>query len=656
MTKILDVLPAYLVLLSPDYQVPFANRFFRERFGEAQGRRCHEYLFGQAAPCESCQSFRPLETGKAQRWEWRGPDGRSYDIHDFPFHEEDGTALVLEVGLDITELKHAEAGLRQHRRDLENLVEERTGQLAAANVRLQAEIAQHRQAAEALKASEARFRTLAAASFEGILISEAGRVVDANERLLKMMGYSREALIGKPLGALILPEDRPKVFANVQACRESDLETQVVRHDGSRLFVEIHGKTLQEQGRAIRLTTIRDISERKRAEDAAREAHRRKDEFLATLAHELRNPLAPIRNGLAVLRRAGIDSQAGLAVRVMMERQTEHLVRLVDDLLDVSRISRGQVELRKRPCDLAGIAHQAVETSLPLINGRQHRLRIDQAPGKVLVDADAVRLSQAIANLLNNAAKYTPDGGDIQLWIGAEAGEAVVRVEDNGIGIPAPLLARVFDLFVQGQGPATQARDGLGIGLNLAKVLVEMHGGRIEAHSQGHGLGSEFCLRLPLLTGLPVLPPPRGEDASAGGGCALRVLVVDDNADAALSLATLLDILGHDARPAHDGESAIALAQAFRPDVVFLDIGMPRLNGYEACRRIRSEPWGRDILIAALTGWGQGQDKRQAQAAGFDQHFTKPVDIEALEAFLASMASRRLARRPGRVPLKDRAV
>ena len=369
----------------------------------------------------------------------------------------------------------------------------------------------------------------------------------------------------------------------------------------------------------------------------SREADRRKDEFLATLAHELRNPLAPIRNGLHVIRLSGDNVAAVGQARSMMERQLSQMVRLVDDLLDVSRISRGKLELRKERVDLAVVVNNAVETSRPVIEASGHELTVVMPPMPVGVDADVTRLGQVFANLLNNAAKFSDPGGHIRLAAECQGGEVVVSVKDTGVGIPPDMLPKVFDLFTQVDRSLEKSQSGLGIGLTLVKRLVEMHGGRVEARSDGHDRGSEFVVRLPMVlaVGREVEPPEGGE--SVGPSTPRRVLVADDNADSAESLGRLLELLGNEVRTASDGVQAVDVAAAFRPDVILLDIGMPKMNGYDACRRIREQPWAEQAVMVALTGWGRDQDKRRSQEAGFDQHMVKPVDPAALERLLAGL-------------------
>jgi CheY-like chemotaxis protein len=324
-------------------------------------------------------------------------------------------------------------------------------------------------------------------------------------------------------------------------------------------------------------------------------------------------------------------------VRDMMDRQLQHLIRLVDDLLDLSRITRGKIRLQTEVMSLAHVLARAVETCRPLIEERHHRLSVAAPPGQLLVEGDAVRLAQVVGNLLNNAAKYTEDGGQIWLSAAREGDEAVVRVRDTGMGIPAEMLGSVFELFTQVDRSLDRSQGGLGIGLTLVRQLVEMHGGRVEAHSGGAGQGSEFVVRLPQLS--PKALPEVQQSLSPGltsRGPGRRVLVVDDNRDAAESLALLLEVAGHQVRACHDGPAALERVEEFQPDVVLLDIGLPGMDGYEVARRLRALPGGRGVLLVALTGYGQDDDQRRAREAGFDHHLIKPADLEALAGLLAA--------------------
>ena len=366
------------------------------------------------------------------------------------------------------------------------------------------------------------------------------------------------------------------------------------------------------------------------------EANRRKDEFLAILAHELRNPLAPIRNGLQIMRLASDNKAAAEQARTMMEEQLAQMVRLIDDLLDISRITRGKIELRKERVELAAVIQSAVESSSPLIEASGHDLTVTLPREPIFLDADLTRLAQVFSNLLNNAAKYTDRGGRIRLTALGQGSDVVITVRDTGIGIPAGMLSKVFEMFMQVDRSLERTQGGLGIGLTLVKRLVDMHGGTSEARSDGPGKGSEFVVRLPVM----VLPPAQNPQRSNGccdqavAASGRRVLVVDDNPELARSFDMLLRLMGHESRVAYDGLAAVEAAEAFRPDVVLMDIGMPKLNGYEAARRIREQPWGKDMALVAVTGWGQEEDRRRSHEAGFDQHLVKPVDHADLQKVL----------------------
>jgi signal transduction histidine kinase/CheY-like chemotaxis protein len=368
-----------------------------------------------------------------------------------------------------------------------------------------------------------------------------------------------------------------------------------------------------------------------------RETNRRKDEFLATLAHELRNPLAPISNALHLLRRGGSGREAEL--QEMLERQVAQLVRLVDDLLEISRISGGRIELRKERVNLAAVVRSALQTSGPLLEAGRHEVDIDLPAEPLLLDADPIRLAQVIANLLNNAAKYTEEGGKVWLRVGREDGEAVLSVRDTGLGIPGEMLPRVFDMFAQVDQTLKRSQGGLGVGLTLARNLVELHGGRIEAHSEGPGRGSEFTVRLPLAADADTTVANGSAGAPRPDGDLRRrpILVVDDNRDAADSLGQVLQLLGGDVRIVYDGPSALEALNEWRPDVILLDIGMPGMDGHDLARQVRAAPALEGVVLIALTGWGQEEDRRRSREAGFDHHLVKPVDIDALQSLLFSL-------------------
>ncbi len=397
-----------------------------------------------------------------------------------------------------------------------------------------------------------------------------------------------------------------------------------------------------EEAALVQLAHVASVAiENARLYGELREADRRKDEFLALLAHELRNPLAPLRNGLQIMRLAEADRDAVAQARAMMDRQLGHMVRLIDDLLDVSRISRGKMELRRSRVLLADVVSSAVETARPLIEAGGHRLAVSLPPGPVPLDADLTRLAQVFGNLLTNSAKYTPRGGHIRLDAERHLGEVVVSVQDDGIGIPAEALGRVFDMFSQVDRSVERSSGGLGIGLALVKGLVEMHGGTVAAESPGPGRGSTFTVRLPAPEGGPG-PVSQGgaEGPPTGRGPRRRVLVVDDSRDTAESMAAMLRLLGDEVRTAHDGAEAVRAAEEFRPEVILMDVGMPRLNGLEATRQIRERPWGRGVVIVALTGWGQEADRERSREAGCDGHLVKPVNLPDLQKLLRELRER----------------
>jgi CheY-like chemotaxis protein/two-component sensor histidine kinase len=358
-------------------------------------------------------------------------------------------------------------------------------------------------------------------------------------------------------------------------------------------------------------------------------------EFLAMLAHELRNPLAPIRNAVRVMQAGAAAGANPEWVTEVIDRQVTHLTRLVDDLLDVSRITSGKIELQLEPVEVADLVARAVESSRQLIEDRGHTLEVVLPEQPLWVQGDAVRLSQVFLNLLNNAAKYTPEGGRIEIAAERDRRQVAIRVRDSGVGIASELLPRVFDLFTQGERALDRADAGLGVGLTLVERLVRRHGGSVAAASDGPGRGSEFVVRLPLLARAPARPERPAPEAQAQPAGGRRVLVVDDNRDSAETMAVLLRLWGHEARSAEHGEAALAVAQEFRPQAVLLDIGLPQMDGYEVARRLRALPGLDGVLLIAMTGYGQDRDRRRARRAGFDHHLVKPVDPEALRRLLA---------------------
>ncbi len=513
--------------------------------------------------------------------------------------------------------------------------------------------------AEAIAAAEAnaKFRTFfeQGTYFAGVMTLD-GTIVEANRLCLDACGFTRDEIIGKKFWDCGWWNRSPALMEMVRAgClqaiagRPFRRETPYFVADGSERVVDLTiSPVTDDAGRVLFVApTGVDVTDRKRAENDLRrlaadlsEADHRKDEFLATLAHELRNPLAPIRNGLEILKRADHGGAAVERARTMMDRQLSQLVRLVDDLLDVSRITRNKLELRRERIELSAVVSSAVETSRPLIEAGGHDLTVSVPPAPVHLDADLTRLAQVFSNLLNNAAKYTEKGGRIRLAARRQGGDVLVSVQDTGVGIPPGMLPQVFEAFTQIDRSLERSQGGLGIGLTLVKRLVEMHGGSVTAHSEGLGRGSEFVVCLPVLAEKPEPgPTPVKPAAEAVLAMARRVLVVDDNRDSALSLAMLLRLTGCETWTAHDGVEAVETAAAYKPDVILLDIGMPRMNGYEACRTIREQPWGKSIMMVALTGWGQDEDRRLSREAGFDSHLVKPVDHAALMRLLAGSQS-----------------
>jgi PAS domain S-box-containing protein len=619
-------------------------------------------------------------------------------------------------------------------------------------------------AEKALRESEERLALFAATTFEGIVISQRGRIVDCNEQIARMTGYTTQELVGRAVVELIAPEDRERAAEIIRNGNDTIAEHTVLRKDGSRILIEAHGKTIpagSPDGR--RLTTVRDITERKQIEQALRarqadlnhaqsvgqigswrlniqrntlhwsdenyrifgasvgtplsyetflsvvhpddrayvdrmwkaalrgapydiehrlvvdgtvkwvreraerefdeqggvvggfgttlditelkqaeqaliEANHRKDEFLAMLAHELRNPLTPIRNAAHVLGRLGSQEPRVQWAQQTIERQVDHLTRLVDELLDVSRIVRGKVTLKMEPVELAGVLNQALEMARAQIDAKGHRVALKLPRQPVHLSGDPVRLAQVVLNLLDNAAKYTPEGGSIEIEASMAGPVIEIQVRDNGIGIPAELLPHVFDLFQQGERSLDRSQGGLGIGLTLAKRLVEMHGGVLKAHSAGAGLGSTFTMWLPALPETPAADSREALPASSATAARCRVLVVDDDPAVAESMTVLLELEGHEVKTAASGEMALALARSFRPQLVLLDIGLQGMDGYQVAQQLRAQQAADESLcLVAVTGYGHEEARVRSEEAGFDRHLVKPVYPDALFELLAEI-------------------
>jgi PAS domain S-box-containing protein len=596
---------------------------------------------------------KPSHMGYAPE-EYVGHSGLEF-IHpdDVPAMRQALAQLVRTPGGRVTthyRLRHKDGSWRWVEAIGKNLLDEPSVRAVVVNYR---DLTEQRRVEESLRQSEARFRSVVDHVLDGIItINERGTIETFNLAAERLFGYAAAEVVGHNV-KLLMPEPyhsgHDGYVANYLRTGQAKIigigrEVVGRRRDGSTFPMDLAVSEFSLDGQRYFTGIVRDITVRKNLEQQLREraaelaeADRHKNEFLALLGHELRNPLAPIRNALQVMRLGGTDRpEAGAWVQDMLERQVGHLVRLVDDLLDVSRISQGKLNLQKERVELATVVAQAVETCGPLLVARRHTLDVALGREPVRLEADPTRLAQVVANLLTNAAKYTPEGGHITLTTERDGGEVVLRVRDNGIGIRPDMLPRVFDLFTQAERTLHHSQGGLGIGLTLVKSLVEMHGGTVSAHSAGPGRGSEFVVRLPWAPG-PEAALPAGETPGvAPSPAARRVLVVDDNVDAAESLATLLRLQGHEVLTVHEGGAVIEAARSFRPEVVLLDIGLPGgLTGYDLAPRLRELPGLGGALLVALTGYGQEEDKRRAGEAGFDAHLTKPAEPDVLAALLA---------------------
>jgi PAS domain S-box-containing protein len=511
------------------------------------------------------------------------------------------------------------------------------------------DITARKQAEEALRESEELLRAVTDNSPDAIYVKDrASRWLMANPAVLRIVGRTAEQALGKTdlelyddpaVGATILENDR-RIMENG---RTEAFEEVADTPDGRRTFVSVKAPRRDSQGNVVGLIGIsRDITERKRAEEDLRranfalaEADRRKDEFLAMLAHELRNPLSVIGGASEILQRPGGMEPEVQRAREAIERQARHMARLVDDLLDVSRVTQGKIALKNERVPLADVLRHAAEATAPTVRALGHRLFVSLPPDLLFVDGDAVRLTQIVSNVLNNAVKYTPAGGEIHLSAERHGGQVEIRVRDNGQGIKAALLPHVFDLFVQGDRGADRAQGGLGIGLTMARSLVAMHGGTIEAHSDGPGAGSEFVIALPLAQAEPA--PGTADDRRLPRGVSRRILVADDNTDAVEMMRTLLELDGHQVTAVHDGLAAIRCVMTWRPDVALIDLGMPGIDGFEVARQVRADPSMDRTVLVALTGYGQEEDVRRSRDAGFDHHVTKSADFEPLRRLLDSI-------------------
>jgi PAS domain S-box-containing protein len=491
-----------------------------------------------------------------------------------------------------------------------------------------------------LQGADQSYRSLVEAMHQGAAsLSDDGTVLYCNRSFADLVKRPHEKVIGAAVVDFV-PASHRGTFQTMfhQAhCRNRQGELSLLASDGTIRPVYLALNPLKLTDAVAICMIVTDLTEQKIHQDL-KEANRRKDEFLAMLAHELRNPLAPIRNAVAILGHLGSGDEKIMFARAIIERQVQQMARLVDDLLDVSRISLGKVKLQLEPVELASVMDRAVETSRPVIDSRGHQLTVALPPKGVRVTADPMRLAQVIGNLLTNAAKYTEEGGQIYLTAEWSAEQVLIRVRDTGMGIPQDLLPQVFDLFIQGDRSLARSEGGLGIGLTLVRRLVEMHGGFVEARSDGPGKGSEFLVRLPALA---KEEPPKDmtgnwqkESEESASRC---VLIVEDNKDLAESLALLLGLMGHQVHIAQTGSQALEAARTIRPHAVLLDIGLPGMSGYECAKRLRELPGYETTAFVAMTGYGQEEDRANSQAAGFRYHLVKPVDPQFLKRLLKSL-------------------
>lgn len=501
------------------------------------------------------------------------------------------------------------------------------------------DLTERRRQEEALRESEERFRLLvdSVRDYAIFMLDPNGIVRSWNAGAEALKGYKASEIIGRHFSVFYPPQDQAtRPMAELAEAREHGRavdEGWRVRKDGTQFWANVVVTAIRGPDGSLRgfAKVTRDMSEQRRLDELERSS-RRMNEFLAMLAHELRNPLAPIRNAVTIMQLETLHSPVLRNCRDVIDRQLTHVTRLVDDLLDVGRLNTGKIKLRKELVRFGEVVARSAETVRPLVEARRHVLHIDLPEAPAYVEGDSTRLSQVLQNLLVNAAKYTPDGGRIELEV--EAGEqfVVARVSDTGVGIEPEELERIFDLFMQADAGSSPSESGLGIGLTLARSLVELHGGTLDAWSAGRGHGSTFTVRLPAARAVATDGGGAQEESTVPGG--MRILVVDDNRDSADSATDILRLLGHRVECCYDGKSALEMAGHFHPDVVMLDIAMPILDGYETRRLLRAQPAMEQVFVIAMTGYGNEDDRRRTQAAGFDAHLTKPVELDSLVGLL----------------------
>jgi PAS domain S-box-containing protein len=543
--------------------------------------------------------------------------------------------------------RRAKGALHQAHDELELRVSLRTQELEEANQLLREDIVVRTKLEDELRRSEEKFRLLVGGirDYAVFMLDTEGRVVSWNAGAESIKGYKAEEIIGEHFSRFYPQESIDSKFPDMElevAARVGRFEDEGwrLRKDGTAFWANVIITALFDSSGQLRgyAKVTRDMTERRRVV-ALEESERKMNEFLAMLGHELRNPLAPIRNALDLMRIQSTGDSTHEWARSVIDRQLTQLTRLVDDLLDIGRISSGKIALHKEPIEVNAAVQRAIEAARPLADASRHTLDVRLSRAPLAVDGDLTRLSQVVLNLLTNAIKYTPAGGRIEVEVAREGASAVVRVKDTGIGMSPELIPRVFDLFVQGERSLDRSEGGLGIGLTLVKRLVSLHGGTVSAHSGGPGCGSEFAISLPALEQSSARREPAPAAPVAATRRGSRVLVVDDNCDSADTLAALLDAWGHEVRTLYDGPSAIAAAAEFQPNVVLLDIGLPKMNGYEVAAQLRKSANRRPMILVAFTGYGQDEDRRRVREAGFDYHLVKPLEPAVLEKILDSVIS-----------------
>jgi len=543
------------------------------------------------------------------------------------------------------ERRRAMEALHQAHDELELRVSMRTQELEQANRSLQQDIVTRTKLEDDLRRGEEKFRLLVSGirDYAIFMLDPQGKIASWNVGAESIKGYKAEEIIGEHFSRFYPPEALERKLPEMElevAARVGRFEDEGwrLRKDGTAFWANVIITALFDSTGQLRgfAKVTRDMTERRRVV-ALEESERKMNEFLAMLGHELRNPLAPIRNALDLMRIKSNGDSTHEWVRSVIDRQLTQLTRLVDDLLDIGRISSGKIALHKEPIEVNAAVQRAIEASRPLADASRHTLEVRLSQDPLSVDGDLTRLSQVVLNLLTNAIKYTPAGGRIEVDVAREGESAVVRVKDTGIGMSPELLPTVFDLFVQGERSLDRSEGGLGIGLTLVKRLVSLHGGTVSVHSDGPGRGSEFTIKLPALaqSWAPREPQPVAPGSPARR--ASRVMIVDDNRDSADTLAALLDAWGHEVRTSYDGPSAITAVAEFQPNVVLLDIGLPKMNGYEVAAQLRKLAKGRSLILVAFTGYGQDEDRRRVREAGFDYHLIKPLEPAALEKILDSV-------------------